>query len=147
MKGERGYTLVELMVAIAVTGFIAAGLGMVVQQTVSVPERGDDQLAALHATQNALHWVGLDGQTAKTASGGGGLTLTLPDDSTISYSLEGDELHRVYGSSNRTIARNIAAASFAVDGRVISMNITAAPASRWAISENLTCQVTMRPTP
>jgi prepilin-type N-terminal cleavage/methylation domain-containing protein len=147
MKVERGYTLVELIMAIAITGFLTATLGLVVQQTVTVPERGDDQVNALHAIQNAAHWVSLDGQTAKSASGGSGLALTLPDDSSLSYILYGDELHRVSGSSNRTIARGIASASFSVEGRLITMNITAAPDSRWDMSESGTYQINMRPTP
>jgi prepilin-type N-terminal cleavage/methylation domain-containing protein len=147
MKVERGYTLVELIIAIAITGFLTATLGLVVQQTVTVPERGGDQVNALHAIQNAAHWVSLDGQTAKSASGGSGLALTLPDDSSLSYILYGDELHRVSGSSNRTIARGIASASFSVEGRLITMNITAAPESRWDMSESGTYQINMRPTP
>jgi prepilin-type N-terminal cleavage/methylation domain-containing protein len=146
MKGERGYTLVELIVAIAITGFIIATLGLVLQQIFTVPERGNDQVAALHAVQNVAHWVGLDGQTAKSASGGGSLTLTLPDDSVISYTLTGEELHRIYGGSNRTIAKDITSVNFTVLGRVITMDITAVPDSRWDISENQTYQIFMRPT-
>ena len=146
MKGEGGYTLVELLITIAITGFLATALGLVVQQMVTVPERGNDQVSALHAIQNAAHWVSLDGQTAKSASGGSGLTLTLPDDSSISYIRYGDTLNRVSGSSNRTIARNITSANFSVQDRIITMNITAAPDSRWDMSENQTYQINMRPT-
>jgi prepilin-type N-terminal cleavage/methylation domain-containing protein len=146
MKGERGYTLVEMLIAIAITGFLVTALGLVTQQVFVVPERGNDQVMALHAVQNAAHWVSLDGQTAKSASGGSGLTLTLPDDSLISYTLSGDELHRISGGTDRTIARNISGASFTVDGRVINMNIIAAPDSRFGVSENHSYQVFMRPT-
>jgi prepilin-type N-terminal cleavage/methylation domain-containing protein len=147
MKGERGYTLVELLIAIAISGFLMTSLGLVVQQTVTVPERGNSQVNTRHAIQNASHWVSLDGQMAKSASGGSGLALTLPDDSSVSYILYGDELHRVDGSSNRTIARGIARATFSVEGRQITMNITAAPDSRWDTSESGTYQINMRPTP
>ena len=145
MKGERGFSLVEMMVAIGITGVISGVLGVVVQQTVTVPERGNDQVAAIHSLQNATHWVSLDGQTARTAVGGASLTLTLPDNSTIEYVLYGDELRRIYGSSNRTIAREISDADFSVNGRVITMELTAAPEGRLGVSENMTCQVNMRP--
>jgi prepilin-type N-terminal cleavage/methylation domain-containing protein len=147
MKNERGYTMVELLIAIAITGFMATTLGLVVQQTVTVPERGDEQVNALHAIQNAGHWVSLDGQTAKSASSGSGLTLTLPDDSSISYSLNGNELHRLEGTADRTIARGISSVAFSVEGRLITMNIVAEPDGRFDTSENGTYQINMRPTP
>src|SRR4030042_566461 len=145
MRGERGFTIVELLIATAIIGCIATVLGLVVQQIAAVPERGDDQVEALHAVQNAAHWVGLDGQTAKSAEGGISLILTLPDESVISYSRLGDTLYRNDSGGNRTIARNISGLDFTVDGRIITMNIIAAPDSRWDISENKTYQISMRP--
>jgi len=146
MKGERGYSLLEILIATAITGFLITALGLGIRQVLAVPERGNDQVTALHALQNTAHWVSLDGQTAKTASGGSGLTLTLPDDSSISYTLSGDELHRVSGGTDRIIAQSITDINFTINGRVINMSIVAAPEGRFGVSENLTCQVCMRPT-
>jgi prepilin-type N-terminal cleavage/methylation domain-containing protein len=146
MKGERGYTLLEILIAAAITGFLLTALGLAARQVLAVPERGNDQVTALHALQNAAHWVSRDGQTAKSASGGDSLTLTLPDDSSISYTVSGDELHRVAGGTDRIIAQSITDASFTINGRVINMSIVAAPEGRFGVSENLACQVCMRPT-
>jgi prepilin-type N-terminal cleavage/methylation domain-containing protein len=145
MKGERGYTLIEALIAIAITGFLVTVLGMVVQQMVVVPERANDQLDAIHPIQNAAHWLTLDGQTAESAVGGSSLTLTLPNEDTITYTLSGDKLYRLYGSSNRTIASNVASANFTVQDKVIYMTIATVSDSRWDISENYTYQAYMRP--
>jgi prepilin-type N-terminal cleavage/methylation domain-containing protein len=147
MKNERGYTLVELLIALAITGVMITTLGMVVNQTITLPEQGNDQVSALHAIQNAAHWVSIDGQRAKSASGGNGLNLTLPDNSSVSYTLEGNELHRTDSDSEQTIARGIASVDFSINGQIITMNIIAEPDGRWNISENGTYQIYMRPTP
>jgi prepilin-type N-terminal cleavage/methylation domain-containing protein len=146
MKSERGFTLVETMVAVAITGVIVAIMGLSVQQMVTVPEQGNDHIDALHAVQNAAHWVSLDGEGAKSAIGGSSLNITLPDSSNVTYNLSGGSLHRTCDNVSRTVAEGITGVNFTVSGRIITMNIVAAPESRWDISENRTYQVYMRPT-
>lgn len=146
MKSERGFTLIETLVTVAITGFLIAVLSMTVQQIITVPEKGGAQVSAVHSVQNAAHWMALDGQTALSAVGGNALTLTLPGGSVISYSLDGTALMRTAGSANQTLADDIASVKFTVDDRTIYMTIVATPESRWGISENQTYQVYMRPT-
>jgi prepilin-type N-terminal cleavage/methylation domain-containing protein len=146
MKGERGYTLIEALIAIAITGFLITVLGLAVQNLVTVPERGGDQVDAIHPLQNAAHWVALDGQMALSATGGSNLTLTLPNGSVIWYGLSGSDLYRYTSSTNQTIAEGITSANFTVQDKVIYMTIAAVPDSRWDISSNLTYRVFMRPT-
>lgn len=145
MKGERGYTLVEMLVTLVIIGTIAGVLGFVVQQIATVPEKSNDQVAALHALQNVIHWVGQDAESAASATGGESLSLTFPDDTEVSYELSGTALNRFYNGESQTVATNITSLSFTVSDRVISMTITAAPESRWDISESQTYQVAMRP--
>jgi type II secretory pathway pseudopilin PulG len=146
MKRERGYTLLEAAVAIAITGFLVTVLSLAVQQVITVPERAGEQVSAIHSVQNAAHWVALDGQTALTASGGSSLSITLPSGTVISYALSGTNLLRSYGGVSRTVAEDVSSVNFTVQDRVIYMTIVAAPDSRWDVSENQTYQVCMRPT-
>ena len=145
MKREEGFTLIEFMIVIAITGFIVSAVGTAIYHIVTVPEYGNDRITAMHELQNSAHWVSIDGQMAKSASGGNQLILTLPDDSTIDYVLEGNELHRIAGTSNRTLAKNISSANFSISSRIITMDITSSPASRWSVSENRTYKVYLRP--
>lgn len=146
MKGERGYTLVETLIAIAITGCIAAVLGLVTRQVVTVPEQGNEHIDALHALQSAAHWVSLDGQAAASATGGSSLILTMTDNATVSYVLSGSDLQRTGDNVTRTVAEDISDVNFVVQGRTITMNIIAAPGGRWSVSENQTYVITMRPT-
>ena len=145
MKGEQGFTLVELLIVIAITGFITSVLGVAINQIVTIPEFGGEKMTAMHELQNTAHWVSIDGQMSTSASGGNQLMLTLADNSSISYVVEGSELHRIAGTSNRTLAKNITSANFSVLNRVITMNITSAPDGRWSVSENGTYMVCLRP--
>ena len=145
MKEEQGFTLVELAIVIAITGCIVGVLGTAIHQIVTIPEYGNERITAMHELQNTAHWVSIDGQMSKSASGGNQLILTLADDSTISYVVEGTELHRITGTNNRTLATNITSDNFAVENRMITMNITSSPVGRWNVSENGTYQVYLRP--
>lgn len=145
MKGEQGFTLVELLIVTAITGIVFSLLGAAIHHIVTVPEYGNDRVTALHELQNVAHWVNLDGQTAQSATGGGELVLTLPDDSSIDYTLVGTALIRTTGTINRTLAQNITSANFSVQDRIITMALTSAPDGRWGVSENETYKICLRP--
>jgi hypothetical protein len=118
---------------------------MAIYQIITVTEYGNDKLTAMHELQNAAHWFNLDGQQARTASGGNELALTLSDNSSITYSLVGTELYRTAGGSPMTLAQNIYSADFSIENRIITMNLTSSPEGRDNVSERGTYQVYLRP--
>ena len=65
MKRQQGFTLVELLIVIAISGFIFSVLGAAMHHIVTIPEYGNDRVTALHELQNVAHWVNLDGQMAQ----------------------------------------------------------------------------------
>jgi len=146
MNRERGFTLVELIIATAITGLIVGVLGTAVFQIVNVTDYGGDKLVAAHELQNAAHWVSRDAQMADNATGGSELVLTLPDASTITYTVNSTELLRTAGGSSMTLAQNITSANFSVENRIVTMSITSSPEGRWNVSENRTYKVYLRPT-
>ena len=144
-RNEPGFTLVEMVIAVFITGIIVSFLGTAIYQIFTVAEYGNDRFTALHELQNAAYWFNRDGQQATTATGGSTLALTLSDNTTVTYSLSGAELRRTTGGTPMTLARNISSASFSVTDRLITMQLTAAPPGRDSVSENGSYQVWLRP--
>lgn len=145
MNGQKGMTMVELVVVTAVTGIIIAFLGTAIYQIITVSSYGNSRLIAAHELENAAYWFNRDGQQATAASGGSGLALTLSDDSSVTYSLAGTELRRAAGGENMILARNIASLDFSVSDGVITMALTSSPEGRDDVSENGTYRVYLRP--
>jgi len=146
MRWQKGFTITELLVTVAITGLIVSFFGTAVYQIITVTEYGNDEMIARHELQNAAHWVSLDGQMARTASGSSELVLTLPDGSTITYAVENRELRRTAEESQMTSARNISSISFSVENRIITMTITSSPEGRPNVSEQGIYKVCLRPT-
>lgn len=142
---ERGLTMIELIIAVAVTGIIVSFLGTAIYQILTITEYGNDRLTAMHELQNAAHWFNLDGQKAVTASTNSELSLTISEHSSITYSLSGTELRRTAGDSQMTLARNITSANFSIENRVITMSLTSSHEGRDNINESGTYKVYLRP--
>jgi prepilin-type N-terminal cleavage/methylation domain-containing protein len=104
IKNQKGFTLVELLVALAITGMIGVGAAMANAQLLSQTAKNNDYTTAGRHTLNAIHWIGRDTQMAQSIQPGGtsGFPLTLSweewDNQTyqIVYSLADGKLKRSY---------------------------------------------------
>lgn len=162
MMNQKGFSLPELLIAVAIIGLIVSFLGTAVYQILNVTEYGSDKMLATHELQNTASWISLDGQMATTATGGSTLLLTLPDASTITYTVFGTKLCRLAGISQMTLAQNISDVEFLVDQRTnhvvvgslyedrnertITMTVTSSPPGRQNISEQRAYKIYLRPT-
>lgn len=147
MRRESGFTLVELLIAAALTGVLATVLGTSIFQITNVTEYSDDRLLAVHELQNSGSWLNSDGQMAVSAVGGGTLVLTFATGQTVTYAVSGTSLTRTYGGSMITLAQNISSANFSVAGLLVRMDLTSAPVGRMNVSEQGTYEVCLRAVP
>ena len=80
LKNQRGFTLIEMLIALAIGGAIAAAGSMATRQVVTETVRNNNHEVAVRQVQNAGHWVTRDTQMAQTVvpdEDADGLPLTL----------------------------------------------------------------------
>ena len=112
-KSQKGITMLELLMAFAVTGIITGGITATLYQMVTGSARTSNHLTAVKQVQNAGYWVSRDAQAAQDVDDdpGGGellvLTWTDWDDvvHTVTYTLDGTELWRDDGVEQSAVAQ------------------------------------------
>jgi len=62
---EKGFTLVEVLVALAILGSITGVMAMTVSQTITGSGRSNDQATVLNQIQNAGYWIVRDAQMSQ----------------------------------------------------------------------------------
>lgn len=155
LSDQKGITLVEVLVATAITGLIVGALGTAIHQFITTSERGNQELIALNDVRNAGHWLTLDGQRAEStnlvdgAPAVGNVTLSWTTEGqvhTSTYSLSGPELKRDLNGTVTTVARHVSTAGFSLAGQLFTATLTSTPEGRSAVSEQATYKVWLRPT-
>ncbi|MFH0847843.1 MAG: prepilin-type N-terminal cleavage/methylation domain-containing protein [Chloroflexota bacterium] len=63
-RGERGFTLVEIVVAAAISVLVAGGASLAIFQLLKDTERTNDHLSAVRNVENAAYWINHDTQMA-----------------------------------------------------------------------------------
>ena len=67
-KTQSGFTLMELLVAVAITGIISLGLVMTIYQIIAGNLRSSGEMAVIREAQNAGYWMSHDTQMAQDVS-------------------------------------------------------------------------------
>jgi prepilin-type N-terminal cleavage/methylation domain-containing protein len=149
MRKQKGYTLVELLITLAITGLLFTVVATVIFQLTTVSGYGNDQLTALHEIQNTTHQLNSDCQSAVSALTGSTLTLSGPVGEIVTYSRAGNTLQRISGTTVRVLAQNVALfdSSSSVNGRLVSVNLNIVIVGRSTINEQIACNFSLRPTP
>jgi type II secretory pathway pseudopilin PulG len=141
-RGEAGASLVELLVAVAISSVVLTMLGSAVFQFYSISSYGQARMAVLHDLQNAGLWLGRDASEAADFTPGGGNIYGTFDwsDSSVQFrysydaadnALVREQLLGGVVQSTVTVARHIAAqgdVSFTPTGQRVSVDITATSA-------------------
>jgi prepilin-type N-terminal cleavage/methylation domain-containing protein len=78
-KGQRGFTLIEVLIVIGLTGLISVGLTTTVMQVLTMSHNTANHMTAVRQVQQAGFWVSPDVQMTQSvnASGSLGFPLTL----------------------------------------------------------------------
>ncbi len=160
-RGQKGFTAVEMLVAVTIAGLIGGGVVMGIAQTVNTSARNSDHALAVNELRNAIYWIRRDAKMAQTIqvdAGEPGLPLVLSwvewDNSQheVTYDLDDGKLMRTYSvdgdESMLLIAENIdpAQTSFEFTGGMLSFDLTisAGEGSR-TVSKSQECTVDPRP--
>ena len=119
--GEKGFTLIEMVVSLAVTAFIGLGVSVAIAQITTQTATNTNYTAASQEAASAVHWIGQDIQMAQSVSGSAGfpevnglvMSWTWWDNSdrTVTYSLQNGVLTRSYDDGystyNTVVARDV----------------------------------------
>ena len=163
-RRQKGFTLIELIVALAIASAIGVAITMTAHNMITIPAMSNDSNTAINQVRNAVNWINQDVQGANavnaTPIAPGFFSISLQEwDSgtwtthTIIYSLEGTglkELWRDYdsGTTRNLIAQfidpeNTSCSWDTNDNDMLTVTITATVENK---TETRTFQVKPRPT-
>jgi prepilin-type N-terminal cleavage/methylation domain-containing protein len=73
-KIQSGFTLIEMLLAIAITGIIITSISTIVVQTMTSSSTDRNRMQAVKQVENAVHWIDRDAQMANPSGWTNGLT-------------------------------------------------------------------------
>jgi prepilin-type N-terminal cleavage/methylation domain-containing protein len=119
MSTERGFSLAELLVAVAVLGLILAGVFTLHRQGAFVYLMGAARVEAQQNTRHALALMTRELRSAQSvtsasscATGTNDITFVDQDGRTIRYDRDGEALRRVVNGTSTTLIRGVETITF-----------------------------------
>ncbi|OGO16825.1 MAG: hypothetical protein A2Z15_07325 [Chloroflexi bacterium RBG_16_50_11] len=141
MRSQTGFTLIEIIAAVAISGLIGLGASMASGQVLNQTARNNDYTTASRNAANALYWISHDVLMAQNIDGADGFPQTedlclqwVGWDNTeyaANYTLDNGVLRRIYSENGQ------------VTTAVIASNINPDEAMTYCISDNGTLTVTI----
>jgi prepilin-type N-terminal cleavage/methylation domain-containing protein len=101
-KDSRGFTLVELLVALSIAGLLVSAASVTLNQLFSLVPAGENMMVAIRQVQDAGYWISTDGLQAQVITPGAssGMPLTISwvkwdaTKTTVTFSLTNGNLQR-----------------------------------------------------
>jgi len=141
---HKGYTLLELMLVISITGAIVLVVGAGIIQIMRGGPQITERSTAMSDIDNAAHWLVRDLVLAQTTSlveevpPVPGITLNWSDltawagdegsvEHTASYTLSGSQLLRTYDDEETIVGRHLTDVGFSIEGKMLSITLTSCP--------------------
>src|SRR4030042_2557026 len=117
-KGQAGFTCIELIAAVAITGIIGLGASISTAQVLNNTTKNSDYTLASRDAMNAIYWISHDVLMAQSINGAGGFPQTEDlslswkawnnTEYTASYTLENGVLRRIYTKNGQVFTTVIA---------------------------------------
>ena len=104
-RSETGFSLIEMLLALVITGCISVGITAGITQMVSTGSMNSNSILAAKSIQNTVYWFRVDSKMAQMIdldSGDSGLPVTLgwvewdSSEHSVSYAVDGNRLTRSY---------------------------------------------------
>lgn len=159
LRSQRGFTLLETVLAMAVGGILVSGIVTAIYQTIRVTTETTTQITATEDIRSAAYWLTNDIKMAAATNLEDGapavssLTLDWTSwydengqltgvDHHSEYALSETRLLRTFDSGSATaVGRYITDVEYSIQGQIISITITSSPEGKVETAERKTYKV------
>jgi prepilin-type N-terminal cleavage/methylation domain-containing protein len=104
-KTQKGYTLIELLIAISIMAVASICAGMAIYQVFGGTEKNSDRMTVVHQVQNAGYWISHDVQMAVSVNTTD--DLTFPEFLLLGWTEWDDDGNPVYHQAEYTLEEGV----------------------------------------